>query len=103
MFWFGVLAQVFRLTIASRYAEFRAKEGSYVADRLQTFTSGVRRRGLAQAAGATAVGARAARTAGCPCRRGYGLPVSMRLLGGVALAGEVANVPRWHVVTIQLS
>jgi tetratricopeptide (TPR) repeat protein len=42
VFW-SDLAQVLRLAIASRDAEFRAKEGNYVADRLPPFIAGVRR------------------------------------------------------------
>ena len=42
VFW-SDLAQVLRLAIASRDAEFRAKEGNYVADRLPPFIASVRR------------------------------------------------------------
>jgi Tetratricopeptide repeat len=42
VFW-SDLAQVLRLVIASRYAEFRAKDGHYIADRLPSFMAGVRR------------------------------------------------------------
>jgi hypothetical protein len=42
VFW-SDFAQVLRLAIASRDAEFRAKEGHYVADRLPPFIAGVHR------------------------------------------------------------
>ena len=42
VFW-SDLAQVLRLAIASRDAEFRAKQGNYVADRLPPFIASVRR------------------------------------------------------------
>jgi hypothetical protein len=42
VFW-SDLAQVLRLVIASRDAEFRAKEGNYIADRLPPFIASVRR------------------------------------------------------------
>jgi hypothetical protein len=42
VFW-SDLAQVLRLAIFSRDAEFRAKEGNYVADRLAPFIASVRR------------------------------------------------------------
>lgn len=41
VFW-SDLAQVLRLVIASRDAEFRAKEGTYIADRLPPFIAAVR-------------------------------------------------------------